>query len=108
MVKIVAQTLKPTFGQINTVFAKAYRPEKHIEDVQIDIIVGARFCNFRAVSRSVWRAISYQMGRTGAQENSQGKAYNFFWQVATKSLSLNFNDWRQRRDIEAKQQKTVI
>ena len=78
MVKIVAQTLKPTFGQINTVFAKAYRPEKHIEDVQIDIIVRARFCNFQAVSRSVWRAISYQMGRTGAQENSQGKAYNFF------------------------------
>ena len=29
------------------------------------------------MSRSVWRAISYQMGLRGAQENSQGKAYNF-------------------------------
>jgi len=33
MVKIVAQAFKPTFGQFNTVFAKAFRPEKHIEDV---------------------------------------------------------------------------
>jgi len=77
MVKIVLQAFEPTFGQINTVFAKAYRPEKHIEDVQVDIIVRARFCNFQAMSRSVRRAISYQMGLRGAQENSQGKAYNF-------------------------------
>jgi len=77
MVKIVAQAFKPSFGQFNTVFAKAYRPEKHIEDVQLDIIVRARFCSFQAMSRSVWRAISYQMGSRGAQENSQGKAYNF-------------------------------
>jgi len=67
-------------------------PEKHIEEVHVDIIVRARFCNFQVMSRSVWRAISYQMGSIGAHENSQGKAYNFLTRVP-------------RRYTEAKQQK---
>jgi len=78
-------------------FAKAYRPATHIEDVivQVDIIVQARFCNFQAISRSVWLAISYQMGLRGAQKIHKEKHTIFRDRLQQYSCH-----WGPRRDIE--------